>query len=80
MTSEGYRARIFCIEWHANLWRIYGTPLERCEAMMRHCSENVSADFYGEPRLTSDDPEIERMQAYLDQVFSSPHRGPVSFE
>jgi hypothetical protein len=80
VTDEGYRARLFCIEWHANLWRIHGTPIEWCEAMRHHCSEILDADYYGEPRPQTDDPELHRMERYLDRVFSSPFSGLVSYE
>jgi hypothetical protein len=81
MTEAAFHARIACIEWHANLWRLYGTPYSLCEAMMRYCSEVTEADHYGMERP---EPESEhewclRMRAYFDRVFSSPHAGPISF-
>lgn len=80
MTERGYRSRLACIEWHANLWLKCGTPIERCEAMRHHCSEVLDADYYGMRRPIPDDPEIARMEAYLDQVFTSPNPALVSWE
>lgn len=86
MTEQGYSNRIFAIEWHAELWRRSGYPRDLCEAVMRHASEAVSADYYGGARLApeSDDPEVAKIccdvEAYFDRLFNSPHRGPVSFD
>lgn len=78
MTAQGYRNRIYAIEWLGNLWLRYGAPRDVCERMIAHCSENVSADYYGEPRLIADDPEIARAQAHFDRMFSQDN-GVVSF-
>lgn len=78
MTAAGFRARIYAVEWHANLWRLHGTPVPACERMMRHCSECIEADYYGVDRPITDDPHILRMQNYLDRLFHE-STGPQSF-
>lgn len=79
MTEEGYVARIAAIEWHGKLWRLYGTAYERCEAMMLHCTRCTEADFYGVARPSTDDPDIARMELYLDRLFACSN-GPQSFD
>jgi hypothetical protein len=75
-SDEGYRRRLYAIEWHANLWRMYGTPRDVCERMIRACTENLDAENYGIPRPGTDDADIARMQAYLDALFKSESDGP----
>lgn len=81
MTEPAFNARIAAIEWHANLWRLYGTPYDLCESMMRYCSEVTEADYYGMERPEPEDHAVwcVRMVEYFDRLFSSPHAGPVSF-
>lgn len=85
LSEAGAKNRIFSVEWHAELWRRHGVPLNLCEAMMRYCSEVVEADFYGieRPDPDTEDPQERewclRMRSYFDRLFSS-HSGPVSFE
>lgn len=85
MTSQGYRNRIYSIEWHAELWRRIGHPRDLCEAVMRHASSCVEADYYGELRPLPDTGdratnEICRdAEAYFDRVFDPELRGPTSF-
>jgi hypothetical protein len=79
VSPDAYRARLYAIEWHARLWHQYGVPFERCEAMIQHVSECLDADYYGDARTSTDDPEIARMREYLDRLFNSEVPGPVSF-
>ncbi len=83
ISEEGFRTRIWAIEWHANLWRSVGWPREWCEAALEHCSECVAADFYAVERP---DPEgsdemiawLKGVEIYFDAcVFNG--RGPQSF-
>jgi hypothetical protein len=70
MTDQGYRNRLFAIEWLANLWLRYGTPIKRCEQMRAFCSECLDADYYGMERPATDDAEIMRAQSHFDHMFS----------
>lgn len=72
MSAAGYRARVYAVEWHGNLWRLNGVPSDRCEEMIRYCTECVDADFFGDQRPTTDDAEIAKMCAYLDRLFQEP--------
>lgn len=73
MTDAGFNARILAVDWHANFWQKLGVPRERCEAMRDYCVDCVEADFFGEERAETSDPELARMQAYLDRLFSGPN-------
>lgn len=75
MTERGYRRRLACVEWHANLWASCGVPRSVCEAMLAACSESVDADFYGVERPTLA-PALQPIQAYFDREFQSLSVGP----
>ena len=83
MTEQGFRARIYSVEWHCNLWRPF-CHIEHVEAVMRHCSEVVEADYYGMDRPAPEtgdaglDSVCTAAERYFDKVFSSP--GPQSFD
>jgi hypothetical protein len=70
VSPEGYRNRLYAIEWHGRLWHRYGADFEYCEVMIRHCSECLSADYYSEPRPVTTDLLIAKMEAYLDRLFA----------
>lgn len=71
MTPQGYRNRLYAIEWHGRLWLRYGTPFDLCDRMVRYCSEVLDADYYQVERPETDDPHITAMQAHFDRLFSS---------
>lgn len=75
MSPEGYRARLWLIEWHVNLWRAYGTSQDVCERALHYFQEVLDADFYGEPRPKINDSEILAAQRYFDDVFAATGTG-----
>ena len=77
MSDRGYRRRIECIEWWGEMFRRHGSPVEQCGAMIRHCSECLDSDYYGEPRPIATEEWLERTVAHFDNLFASTSRMPV---
>jgi hypothetical protein len=75
MSPDGYRARLWLIEWTVDLWRAHGASHDFCERSLHYFQEALDADFYGEPRPAIDDPEILALQRYFDDQFSRPGIG-----
>ncbi|MDE2101757.1 MAG: hypothetical protein KGL39_31210 [Patescibacteria group bacterium] len=78
MTEDGYRNRMAAVEWHANWWLQSGVPRSTCEAMLRHCSECVEADFQRVPRPDARQLPMfahahwaQVMERFLDRLFAS---------
>lgn len=71
MTEEGFRRRVYAVEWHARLWRLHGGEHDLCERMMQHCTECVEADYYGVQRPVTDEPLIAQMERYMDGLYAS---------
>lgn len=80
MTKQGYQNRRYAIEWHVNLWRVYGTDVALCKAALHHLLQVLDSDFYGEPRVPTDDPWIKKLEEYLDRLFAEPGGAMVSFQ
>lgn len=71
MTDEGYRNRLYAIEWHVELWRVNGTPVDLCAEVLHHLQEVLDADFYGEDRPTTGNKWAKTLEAYLDRLFAA---------
>ncbi len=75
MTAEGYKARLWLLEWTVDLWRAHGTSHDVCERALLYFHETLDADWYGVPRPATDDADVLVAQRYFDDLFMQPGTG-----